>query len=141
MSEALYTLDVLRLAAATADYPRLASPDACAQRRAMICGSTITIDLSFDADGRVMAYGHEVRACALGQAAATIFARAVVGLGAAELTAARDSLALWLANGDAPMPDWPQIGLLARARAYPARHGAIRLPFEAVVEAATTVST
>jgi NifU-like protein involved in Fe-S cluster formation len=141
MSAALYTLDILRLAAATADYPRLASPDACAQRRATICGSTITIDLSFDVDGRVMAYGHEVRACALGQAAATIFARAVVGLSAAELTAARDSLALWLANADAPMPDWPQIDLLARARAYPARHGAIRLPFEAVVEAATTVST
>jgi hypothetical protein len=39
------------------------------------------------------------------------------------------------------MPDWPQIDLLARARAYPARHGAIRLPFEAVVEAATTIST
>lgn len=140
MSEALYTLDILRLASATADHPRLASPEASAQRRAMTCGSTITVDLSFDPDGRVIAYGHEVRACALGQAASTIFARAVVGLSAAELTAARDSLALWLANEDAPMPDWPQVDLLARARAYPARHGAIRLPFEAAVEAATTAS-
>lgn len=140
MSETLYTLDILRLAAATADYPRLASPEAGAQRRATTCGSTITIDLSFNADGRVKAYGHEVRACALGQAAATIFARAVVGLSASELSAARDSLTLWLANADAPLPDWPQIDLLARARAYPARHGAIRLPFEAAVEAATVFS-
>lgn len=140
MSEALYTLDILRLAAATADYPRLTSPDAGAQRRATTCGSTIAIDLSFDADGRVIAYGQDVRACALGQAAATLLARAVVGRNAAELIAARDGLALWLSNDDAPMPDWPQIDLLARARAYPARHGAIRLPFEAAAEAAATVS-
>jgi len=140
VSETLYTLDILRLAAATADYPRLAYPEAGAQRRATTSGSTSTIDLSFNADGRVKAYGHEVRACALGQAAATIFARAVVGLNATELSAARDSLTLWLANAQAPLPDWPQIDLLARARAYPARHGAIRLPFEAAVEAATKVS-
>lgn len=140
MSEVLYTLDILRLSAATADYPRLTSPDAGAQRRATTCGSTIAIDLSFEADGRVRSYGHEVRACALGQAAATILARAIVGRSVAELIVARDSLALWLANDEAPMPDWPQIDLLARARAYPARHGAIRLPFEAAADAAAPVS-
>jgi len=138
MSQVLYTLEILRLAAATAEHPRLAVADASAQQRAAICGSTIAIDLSFGPDGRVSGYGHEVKACALGQAAATILARAIVGKTVAELVAGRDAFALWLA-GDAPVPDWPEIGLLAAARSYPARHGAMRLPFDAAVAAAEKV--
>jgi NifU-like protein involved in Fe-S cluster formation len=139
MSEQLYTLDILRLAAATGEFPRLTAFDASAERRAPTCGSRIVVDLAYDADGRVAAYGQEVRACALGQAAATLFARHVVGRTAAELTTARDGFARWLADSHAERPDWPGLDALERARAYPARHGAMRLPFEAAVDAAVQV--
>ncbi len=140
MSEKLYTLEILRLAAATADHPRLAAADFSEQRRAPTCGSTMTVDLAFSPDGRVSAYGHDVKACALGQAAATILARAICGMTVAELVEGRDAFALWLATPDAPRPDWPDIELLAPARAYPARHGAMLLPFEAAVAAASKVA-
>ncbi|UVO53447.1 iron-sulfur cluster assembly scaffold protein [Sphingomonas sp. SUN039] len=140
MSAPLYTLDVLRLAAATGDFPPLVSPDATAERRATTCGSRVTVGLTFDADGRVDTYGHSVNACALGQAAATIFGRGVAGRHGAALVAARDAFALWLIEPDAPAPDWPGIEVLAPARAYPARHGAMRLPFEAAADAAAKVT-
>jgi NifU-like protein involved in Fe-S cluster formation len=139
MSEPLYTLDILRLAAASGDFPRLATADATAERRATTCGSRIIVDLAFDAEGRVAAYGHEVRACALGQAAATLFARHAVGKKAAELEAAQDGFARWLVDSEAENPDWPGIEALERARGYPARHGAMRLAFEAAADAATQV--
>ncbi len=135
MSAALYSIEILRLAAATADHPRLTDPDASAERRSATCGSRIAVDLGFDAGGRVDRYGHQVNACALGQASAALFARSVTGRTATEILTARDALAAWLASEDAPPPDWPGIDQLAPARTYPARHSAIRLPFEAAVEA------
>lgn len=140
MSAPLYSLDILRLATESAAFPRLEVPEATVERRAPTCGSRITVDVRFDGDGRVAAFGHEVRACALGQAAAALLARHVVGRSPLELVAVRDTLARWLAEADAPPPDWPGIDQLERARAYPARHGAIRLAFEAAADAAARVT-
>jgi NifU-like protein involved in Fe-S cluster formation len=140
MSEPLYSLDILRLATESAAFPLPQEVAAKVERRAPICGSRIIVDVRLDAEGRVAAYGHEVRACALGQAAATLFARHAIGRSPADLAAARDDLARWLADVDAPRPDWPDIDLLARARAYRARHGAIRLAFEAAADAAASVT-
>jgi NifU-like protein involved in Fe-S cluster formation len=135
MSEPLYSLEILRLAAGTAEFPRLATPENTVERRAAICGSRVIVDVALDDEGRIAAFGQEVRACALGQASATLLARAVVGRTVAEVSDMRDALTRWLAEDDAPQPDWPGIAALARARSYPARHPAIRLPFDAVAEA------
>lgn len=140
MSEPLYTLDILRLAAATGDWPRLDAPDATVERRSVTCGSRITVDLAFDIDGRVAAYGHQVNACALGQAAATLFARNAVGRSPADIGAAAKAVTLWLADAEALAPDWPGIDALVAARAYPARHSAIRLAFEAAADAVRQVA-
>ena len=140
MSEPLYSLDILRLATESAGFPRLENATATIERRAPTCGSRITVDVRLDSEGRISAYGHEVRACALGQAAATLLARHAVGRPPAELAVARDDLARWLADADAPPPDWPGIDQLSRARSYPARHGAIRLAFEAIAEAVAKVT-
>ena len=140
MSEPLYTLDILRLAAGTGEWPRLDAPDATVERRSVACGSRIAVDLAFDADGRISGYGHMVNACALGQASATLFARNAVGHSPAEIGAAAQALANWLAVADAPLPEWPGIDALARARAYPARHSAIRLAFEAAADAIRQVA-
>lgn len=139
MSEVLYTLDVLRLAAETGAVPRLAAPDATVERRSPVCGSRIIVDVAIDAAGRVTGYGHDVKACALGQASAALLARHAAGRTIAELTAVRDGLSAYFSGDTDTMPDWPDIDILARALPYPARHAAIRLPFETVVEALESV--
>jgi NifU-like protein involved in Fe-S cluster formation len=75
-----------------------------------------------------------VEACALGQASAALLARYAPGLGLAELRAARDGIASWFAGAEV-QPDWPGFDLLAPAQGYPARHGAILLPFDAAIAA------
>lgn len=139
MSSALYSIDILRLAAATAEWPRLAAPGASAERRSTTCGSRMVVDLSLSGDGRVVGYGHDVHACALGQAAATLFARHAVGRSAADLELIVRELAHWLAETGSPPPDWPGISVLEPARSHPARHSAIRLPFETAAAAARQI--
>ncbi|WP_447761128.1 iron-sulfur cluster assembly scaffold protein [Sphingopyxis panaciterrae] len=134
MSAPLYNRDILSLAVATAEY--LPNPQARyhASARAPLCGSRILLDLDADAEGHVTAVGMHVEACALGQAAATLLARHAPGRGIADIRAARAAIAGWFAGNDTP-PDWPGFDLLAPARDYPARHGAILLPFDAALAA------
>jgi len=137
VSAPLYTVEMLRLTTEIAQYPALAEADALAERRSTVCGSRITVGLSIGEGGRVEAIGLDVHACALGQASAALLAKSIAGRAPEDLAAARDRLAAFLA-GEAPdAGDWPGIDALAAARKYPARHAAIRLPFEAAVEAAT----
>ena len=135
MTEPLYSRDILRLATETIAYPRLVVRDATVTRRSATCGSTISVDVMLDATGHVTGYGHDVRACALGQAASTLLARRIVGFGPGEVARARDRLLTYLEGEDSPPTDWPEFALLARARAYSARHPSIRLAFEAAAEA------
>lgn len=134
VSAPLYNNDILRLAVATASHPRLADPSASAERRSQVCGSTITVDVRTGDDGRVSELGMSVRACALGQASASVMAGAATGKSGNELRAASDALAAWLA-GEGAMPDWPGIDVLVPALPHSARHGSIRLPFEALADA------
>ena len=139
MNAPLYNSQILRLAAATADFTRLAAPMASAERRSPVCGSRIALDLSMDGAGRVSALGMEVRACALGQASAVLFARHAVGRDRGELTLARDALTAWLA-GEGGVPEWPGLDIFTAALPHSARHASIRLAFEAAVEAANQIS-
>ena len=80
----LYSEKVMELANDIPLQRRLDDPDATVERRSPLCGSRITVDLKL-ADGKVADYGHVVRACTLGQAAASIMARRVVGADAETL--------------------------------------------------------
>jgi NifU-like protein involved in Fe-S cluster formation len=137
MNAPLYNSDILRLAASIPHHQRLSAPQASVEKRSATCGSRVTADVCVDESGRVVELGLEVRACALGQASASLMARNAIGKSAAELSAARDRLAAWL-TGEGDDPDfWPGFAVIAPARGYPARHPSIRLGFEAVAEAAT----
>lgn len=145
MDIALYNARILRLAASIPHQGRLAEAQATARRTSPICGSRVTADVAVDAGGRVAAFGQEVRACALGQAAAAILGQGVVGRTGAELSAAADALQAWLRERDTPLPDrlaadWPDLLLFDPARAHPARHASIALAFEAAAEAATAAA-
>ena len=129
MSAPLYNRDILALAVATADYLPLDDARHRVSKRAPLCGSAIILDLDTDDAGRVTRVGLHVEACALGQASAALLAR-----GLAEIRAARERIAGWFA-GEGEQPDWPGFDLLAPARDYPARQGAILLPFDAAIAA------
>ena len=101
----LYSQRILALAADIPLTERLARPQVTARRRSPLCGSTVTVDLDLE-DGRVAAFGQDVRACALGQASASILARHVVGATREEIAAARAGLAAMLKAGGPP-PDAP----------------------------------
>jgi NifU-like protein involved in Fe-S cluster formation len=136
----LYSRDILRLAASIPHLGRLDAPQGSAERRAPLCGSRVTIDLAVDAEGRVTALGQEVKACALGQAAAALMGANALGRTGAELAEARDSLAAYLRGDKADTGPWPGLAVFENARAFPARHGAILLPFEAAAEAAAAAA-
>jgi len=140
VTEPLYSLDVLRLAASTADLHRLESPQASVEKRSPTCGSRVRVDMIVDADGKVQALGAELHACALGQASTALMAAHAQGRTGAEIAEARDSLRAFL-KGEAEQPgDWPGLEIFAAARRHTGRHAAILLAFEAAAEAATAAA-
>ena len=72
----LYSQRILALAADIPLTERLRDPQVTARRRSPLCGSTVTVDLDL-ADGRIAAFGQDVKACALGQASASVLGRHV----------------------------------------------------------------
>ena len=131
----LYSGRILALAADIPHAGRLEAPMASARRRSPLCGSTVTVDLDV-AGGRISRFGQEVKACALGQAAASVLGAVVVGRSRAELEAALAELRAMLKHGG-PVPGAPFDGLevLLPAREYRNRHASILLALEATVEA------
>lgn len=129
---ALYTPEVLGLATGLARYPLGDDLPLRGNARSQSCGSTMELGLALD-HGRIARIGLRSHACAIGQAAAAIFAEAVVGRTPDEIAEAGHEVSAWLAGG--PLPAWPGIEKIARAVAYPARHGAVMLPWRAALSA------
>ena len=131
----LYSARILALAADIPHLERLESPDATVKRRAPLCGSTVTVDIKMK-DGRISDYGQDVKACALGQAAASVVGAGIIGRSRDEIEAARDAL-LAMLKQDGPTPPAPFDGLevLRPARDYKNRHASIMLTLEATLEA------
>lgn len=135
MLDQVYNTRILELAADIPRLGRLPAPDATAKAYSKLCGSTITVDVTLR-DGRVADYAHDLKACALGQASASILARNVIGATPDELRAAREALRLMLKeNGPPPGGKWADLAVLEPVRDYKARHGSTMLAFDAVVDA------
>lgn len=135
MFDDIYNRRILELAAAIPRLGRLPAPDASARAHAKLCGSTVTIDLVMR-EGVVTDFAHDVKACALGQAASSIMARHVIGASAAELRTLRDTVGRMLKEGgDPPGGRWSDVAVLEPVRDYKARHASTLLTFDAVVDA------
>ncbi|GIX13541.1 MAG: iron-sulfur cluster scaffold-like protein [Paracoccaceae bacterium] len=131
----LYSEKILALAADIPHRQPLPEPQARVMRRSPICGSTVTVDLVLR-DGRIAAFGQDVRACALGQASAAIFGRQAIGLTRADVARCRDQLRAMLKEGGPPPdPPFADYGLLAPARDYKNRHASILLVLDATLAA------
>lgn len=131
----LYSGRILALASDIPHHTRLDHPMATVKRRSPLCGSAVTVDVTLT-DGRVSAFGQDVKACALGQAAAAVTGAAVIGRSIDELIAARDALRAMLKEAG-PVPSAPFDGfeVLEPARDYRNRHASILLCLEATCEA------
>jgi len=132
----LYHNRVLELAADIPHTERLAAPHGAARRVSRVCGSAVDVEVRLGPDGRITAICVDPRACALGQAAASVLARAAHGKGLSEISAARDQLRDMLVNA-APPPegDFWELRHLAPVHAYPPRHASTLLAFDAAVAA------
>jgi len=136
----LYNRDILRLAASIPHLGRLERAQARVERTSPVCGSRVAVELVVDGEGRVAEIAQDVKACALGQASASLMGAHAPGRTVAELENARDALAAYLAGTRDDAGDWPGLSIFAVARSYQARHASILLAFEAVAEAARTAS-
>ena len=131
----LYSTRILALAAEIPCVGRLENPDASLRKRAPLCGSTVTVDINVR-DGRISEYRQDVKACALGQASASIMGSAAVGCTLEDIRNARNALHDMLKNGG-PVPEAPFDGLevLQPAADYKNRHASILLAYDATLEA------
>jgi len=131
----IYNEHILDLAANIPRQGRLESPDASAKAHSKLCGSTIIVDLVVR-DGKVVDFAHDVKACALSQAAASIMARNVIGSTPDELRSLRDKMrAMLKENGAPPDGKWAEMAVLEPVRDFKPRHTSTLLTFEATVDA------
>lgn len=131
----LYAGRILELAADIPLSERLNAPMASVKKRSPLCGSTVIVDVDV-ADGHISAFGQDVKACALGQAAASVLGAVAIGRTLEEVETARDQLrAMLKENG--PIPDAPfqDFAVLEPARDFKNRHASILLAIEATAEA------
>jgi NifU-like protein involved in Fe-S cluster formation len=134
LAAVLYTPQVLALAMGLADWPLGEDLPLVGEARSASCGSRLRVALALDEAGAIARIGIAAQACAVGQAAAHVMARAAQGRELADMLQAEHDIAAWLA-GRAHMPDWPGLADLAPARDYPGRHGAFMLGWRAAVAA------
>ncbi len=131
----LYSTRILALAADIPHTGRLDAPDASLRKRAPLCGSTVTVDICVE-DGKISQYAQDVKACALGQASASIFGEKVIGLTLEQIQTGRDALLNMLKNnGPVPSAPFEALEVLQPAADYKNRHASILLAWDATVEA------
>ena len=135
MIDDLYSAKVLALAANMPRAGRLAHPQGSAEKVSRLCGSRILVDVVMDGEA-VADFAQEVKACALGQAAAAVLGANVIGARLDEIESARDALRAMLKTG-APPPQgrFSDLAVLAPVKDYPPRHASTLLAFEAAAQA------
>lgn len=134
MNAPLYTMEILRLAARVPDRAQLAREDGRAELRSPTCGSRVAVAVQM-ANARVEAIDVQVEACAFGQAATAIMVQGAVGRTRAEVASMLAKFSDWLREESEDEGGWPGLAALAPARRRAGRHGAMLLPFRALLAA------
>ena len=130
----IYNTKILEFAANISAIGRLDAPDATAKAHSKLCGSTVTVEVVLNR-GFVSAFAQDVKACALGQAAASIVAKNVIGATPDEVRSARGQMFKMLKeNGDAPTGRFADLKYLQPVRDYKARHASTLLTLDALVD-------
>jgi NifU-like protein involved in Fe-S cluster formation len=135
MNQPLYTTEILRLAASIPHLGRLDKPTGEAEARSPTCGSIVNAHVVLDDEGRVSEFAQQVEACAFGQASAALLGIHAIGRNAAEVGNGLAEFAAWLDGSREEPGEWPGLAALQPARSRTARHGAMLLPFRALLAA------
>ena len=130
----LYTPEILALAVELSKYPLRDGFALRGEARSRSCGSSLEFGCDIGEGGSIREFGLRVTACAIGQAAAALFARDVGGRTTSDLARTAEAVEAWLI-GSAPIPLWKGLDTLRPAIAHPGRHGAILLPWKAALAA------
>lgn len=136
----LYSQRILALAAEIPHTSPLPEAPLRANRRAPLCGSTVSVALATEGD-KITAFSQQVHACALGQASASIFGAQALGRTRDEVARLRDELAAMLKGGPVPAAPFAEYEVLLAAREYPNRHASILLAPEATLDALSAAET
>lgn len=135
MLSEIYNTRILELAAEIPHCDRLTEADGTATAHSKLCGSTVTVDIRL-AGERVTAFGQTVKACLLGQAAASVVGREIIGSTVDELREIGGAMRRMLKQGGGPPGGkWADLGVLEPVRDYKARHASTLLVFDAVERA------
>ena len=130
-----YTREILRLAASIPYLEPFTDLEDATERRSPTCGSRMRVAVELDWAGRVKRLRQALEACAYGQASAALMGGHAMGRSRDEVAAALAELQDWLA-GEAELPtSWPGLDVLTPALPRKGRHGAILLPFRALLAA------
>jgi NifU-like protein involved in Fe-S cluster formation len=136
MIDDLYSARILTLAANLPHSGRLAAPEGTAERVAKLCGSKAIIDVVLNDAGRVADFAQDVKACALGQAAAGVLGESVLGSTVGELLETREAMRDMLKSGaEGPSGRFEGLRVLKQVADYPARHASTMVAIEATLEA------
>lgn len=136
MIDELYSARILKLAANMPHSGRLAAPQGTGERVARLCGSRAIVDVTLGDEDRIAAFAQDVKACALGQAAAGVLGDSVLGASADEIAAARDAMTTMLkSGGDGPEGRFEGLRALKLVADYPARHASTMVAIEATLDA------
>lgn len=136
MIDELYSARILSLAANLPHAGRLPAPEGTGERVAKLCGSRAIVDVVLDDQGRVAAFAQDVKACALGQAAAGVLGQSVIGATGQEVRDARDAMSAMLkSGGDGPEGRFEGLRALRQVADYPARHASTLVAVEATLDA------
>lgn len=135
MSSDLYSGRVLELAASMPHVGTLEHSQGRAQKVSRLCGSEVSVDVIMHGDV-VLDFAIEPKACALGQASASVLARNIIGVSRDDVAKARDSFrAMLKSNGPPPDGFFWELRYLAAVADYPQRHTSTLLAFDAALEA------
>jgi NifU-like protein involved in Fe-S cluster formation len=136
----LYSKRILALAANIALTERLDNPQSTVKKRSPMCGSMVTVDISIN-ESKVINYGQEVKACALGQAAASIISKSIIGSDVDQILTAREELINMLTkDGSCPNKPFEELEVLQPAKDFKNRHSSILLTFDAIADAINEIN-
>jgi NifU-like protein involved in Fe-S cluster formation len=141
MIDALYSNRILGLAANLPRAGRLPNPDASVEKVAKLCGSRVIVDVMLNGD-RIVDFAQEVKACALGQAAASVLGAHVRDARVEEIDLALEAFrAMLKTGGPPPLGRFSDLSMLEPVKDYAPRHASTLLAFEATAEACRLAMT
>ncbi|WP_336288418.1 MULTISPECIES: iron-sulfur cluster assembly scaffold protein [unclassified Bartonella] len=134
MIDNIYNDKILEYAARISKVGRLNDPNATSKKHARLCGSTIIVDLKVK-NSIVTDFAHDVHACVLGQASASLLAYHIIGQTTQNLKMLREVIYHMLTkDGPPPLAPFEAFSCLQPIKNYKARHTSTMLVFDAVID-------